>query len=242
MNTPLVPPLARTKLPDLEAVLLDYNGVIGLQPHDEDWHRLATLAGWPEGETEAFQTAFWKRRTAYDAGTITTSMFWSGLLRDGRTAPPGSALLDALRETDTAMWIRTDSEVLGVLRVAQKTAGVPMLLLSNAPRPLADALDGTEWCATLMSRALYSARLGVNKPAARAYQAALAAAHWPAPERTLFIDNLFENCHAAARLGLRTLHYTGDPDEIARHLIPRRSTTVGPAGSGTAATSTALAD
>jgi putative hydrolase of the HAD superfamily len=242
MNSPLVSALSRTELPDLEAVLLDYNGVIGLQPDADDWRQLATLAGWSEDTTEDFEAAFWKRRTPYDEGTITTSTFWSGLLRGDRTAPPGSALLDALRETDTEMWTRTDPEVLRILHAAQTTTGVPMVLISNAPRPLADRLDESEWCATLMSRALYSARLGVNKPAQRAYEAALAAANWPAPERTLFVDNLLENCLAAAQLGLRTLHYTGDPGDLARHLLSRRSATAQPAGSGAAPTSTALAD
>jgi putative hydrolase of the HAD superfamily len=115
------------------------------------------------------------------------------------------------------MWTTTDPAVLSVLRAAH-SAGARMVLLSNAPHPLADALDRTPWCSTLMSKALYSARLGTNKPARRAYEAALEAAGSPRPERTLFVDDRRENCGVAAELGLKTLHFDGDPNTLARHL------------------------
>jgi putative hydrolase of the HAD superfamily len=204
--------------PGLEAVILDYNGVVGLQPDRDQWISLAALAGWPADDLKAFMTAFWRYREDYDAGAISTHVFWSRLLRNGSAAPPGSALLAALRSQDISMWTATDPAVLEVLRSVRAGSGVTMVLLSNAPAPLGDALDREEWCATLMSKALYSARLGCNKPNERAYTAAMAAAGWPDPSRTLFVDNLEPNCTAAARLGLRTLHFRGDATELARHL------------------------
>jgi putative hydrolase of the HAD superfamily len=204
-------------LDGLEAAILDYNGVIGVQPSPAQWGELAELAGWHPQDAEAFQTAFWKRRTAYDEGAITTHVFWDGLLRGGLSARPGSALLTALTHADTQMWMSTDPAVLEVVRAAHR-AGIPMVLLSNAPRPLAAALDETDWCVTLFSKSVYSARIGVNKPHHRAYQAALSAVRWPSPERTLFVDDRADNVAAAARLGLRSHHYTGDLAELARQL------------------------
>jgi putative hydrolase of the HAD superfamily len=213
------PTTASQPLPvdELEAVIWDYNGVLGLQPTADMWSRLAVLAGWPAAHTEIFMRAFWGRRAAYDAGVLSDHSFWRDLVRGGREAGPGSEFLAALRRADTQMWIRTDSAVLEVMHRAH-AVGVPMTLLSNAPLPLASALDDTEWCATLMSRTVYSARIGVNKPEPRAYEAALAAAGWPDPGRTLFVDNEADNIEAAARLGIRTLHYRGDAAELASRL------------------------
>lgn len=202
---------------ELEAVIWDYNGVLGLQPTPDMWSRLAVLAGWPAARTEIFMRAFWGRRAAYDAGALSDHAFWHDLVRGGRQAGPGSELLAALRTTDTEMWTRTDPAVLEVMHRAH-AVGIPMTLLSNAPLPLASALDDTEWCATLMYRTVYSARIGVNKPEDRAYEAALAAAGWPDPGRTLFVDDRADNIEAAARLGIRTLHYRGDPVELASRL------------------------
>ncbi|MFF3256442.1 HAD-IA family hydrolase [Actinacidiphila glaucinigra] len=197
-------------------VVLDYNGVIGTQPDPVDWTRLATLAGWPHHRTHMFEQAFWARRSGYDAGVVTAAEFWSSglVLRTDRTL---GSLLPELIDTDTRMWTRTDPAVVELLQEAHRS-GTRLLLLSNAPHCVADALDGSDWASTLMSKTVYSARIGVNKPARRAYEAALAAAQWPNPAQVLFVDDRAENCQAAARLGMGVLHYTGDPGLLAQHL------------------------
>ncbi|MEU1621483.1 HAD-IA family hydrolase [Streptomyces sp. NPDC005722] len=199
-----------------EAVVFDYNGVIGVQPPAEAWDRLAHLAGWPPDRTPQFQQAFWARRPGYDAGVTTNAQFWSSglVLRTDRTF---ADLLPDLIATDTAMWTEVDPAVVHLLRAAHR-AGTRMVLLSNAPHTVADALDVAEWSCSLMSRTVYSARIGINKPSSKAYEAALAAAGWPDPSQTLFVDDRAENTEAAARLGMRTLHYTGNLAELAAHL------------------------
>ena len=224
MTTPLTP-----STPNLECLILDYNGVIGLQPTQNMWAQLAALAGWPADQTTDFETEFWARRAPYDAGEISTHTFWSGLLRGQLAAPEGSALLDALRSTDAEMWTHTDEAVVQVLQAAHAT-GLRMIILSNAPHPLADALDRAPWCSTLISKTVYSARLGANKPEPRAYEAALVAAGWPEPANTLFVDDRRENCAAAARLGLRTLHFNGDSQTLASR-IPQLVSATGVRGS-----------
>lgn len=198
----------------LEALILDYNGVIGRQPTAPMWAELAKLAGWPTNMHLNFQQAFWADREAYDAGIDSDRAFWTRLVR-GRDLTPG--LLTTLRTTDTAMWLHTDPVVLSILRAAHQ-AGLRQVVLSNAPHPVADGIDATEWRSTLMSAALYSARLGRNKPAPEAYEAALAAAGWPNPATTLFIDDRDSNCQAAQALGISTLHYTGNTSQLARAL------------------------
>ncbi|MFI7094815.1 hypothetical protein [Streptomyces lydicus] len=52
-----------------DTVILDYNGVLGVQPTTTQWLRLARTATW-EAELASFQNAFWSARTLYDAGQL----------------------------------------------------------------------------------------------------------------------------------------------------------------------------
>ncbi|MGW0178300.1 HAD-IA family hydrolase [Nocardia sp. NPDC003345] len=194
-----------------DAVIFDYNGVIGLQPTAPGWAGLAALARWDADRRGPFQDAFWSAREPYDSGDSDDSVFWTAVL--GHC--PELELLTRLRITDTALWTRTDDRVVALLhRVRQ--LGLPMVLLSNAPHPVSDALDDSDW-RPLMTEALYSARLGMNKPHPGTYLNALAATGVSDPGRVLFIDDRADNCRAAADLGLRTLHYTGLPERIGAH-------------------------
>ncbi|MFD5492575.1 HAD-IA family hydrolase [Streptomyces sp. NPDC127091] len=201
-----------TAAPD--AVILDYNGVIGLQPTRSQWFRLARTASWPEDDLTGFQRAFWSAREPYDAGQLSDMAYWTKVLG----AQPGPRLLRELRAVDTDMWTATDDRVLDVLHRAHQT-GLPMVLLSNAPHYLSDVLDTTDWCRHLITRAFYSARLEICKPAPDAYRGALAATGVVDPQRVLFVDDRADNCHAARRLGLRALHYTGRPEALEAALL-----------------------
>jgi putative hydrolase of the HAD superfamily len=199
----------------VDALILDYNGVLGLQPSTAMWTRLADLAEWPDRHLPSFQDAFWAPRNAYDAGELSDLAYWAKVLGHH----PGPRWLRTLRAADTAMWTRTDPRVLDVLYRA-RAAELPMVLLSNAPAHLSDVLDATVWRRELMDDALYSARLGLCKPDPAAYEHALAATGVAEPARVLFVDDREDNCRAAAQLGLRTLHYTGQPAHLERQLLP----------------------
>ncbi|PIM71256.1 hydrolase [Streptomyces sp. JV178] len=206
-----------TANPALDAVILDYNGVIGLQPDADQWRHLADLANRPDDIT-SFQNAFWNAREAYDAGQLSDLAYWARVLG----YHPGPRMLRELRTADTAMWTTVDHRVVSVLRRTHQL-GLPMVLLSNAPHPLSDVLDTHDWCRRLMTQVLYSARLEVCKPDPAAYQQALDATGAADPQRVLFVDDRADNCRAAARLGLRTLHYTGQPADLEAALLPRTS-------------------
>ncbi|MFB6750648.1 HAD family hydrolase [Streptomyces sp. NPDC056353] len=197
-----------------EAVILDYNGVIGLQPTRAQWLRLARTASWPEDDLAAFQRAFWNARELYDAGQLSDLAYWARVLG----AHPGPRLLRELLAADTDMWTATDAGVLSVLRRANAT-GLPMVLLSNAPAHLSTVLDTHDW-RRMMTQALYSARLQLCKPDPATYRRALQATGVRDPRRVLFVDDRPDNCQAAARLGLRTLHYTGSTDALRTALLP----------------------
>ncbi|MGA5200550.1 HAD family hydrolase [Streptomyces variegatus] len=197
------------------ALLLDYNGVLGLQPSTGMWTRLADLAEWPHRHLPSFQDAFWAPRNAYDAGELSDLAYWAKVLGHH----PGPRWLRTLRAADTAMWTRTDPRVLDILYRA-RAAELSMVLLSNAPAHLSNTLDTTDWRRKLMTDALYSARLGLCKPDPTAYEHALAATGVTDPGRVLFVDDREDNCRAAAELGLRTLHYTGQPTHLEQQLLP----------------------
>ncbi|WP_119582232.1 HAD family hydrolase [Streptomyces europaeiscabiei] len=197
------------------ALILDYNGVPGLQPSIAMWTRLADLAEWPDRHLPSFQDAFWAPRNAYDAGELSDLAYWAKVLGHH----PGPRWLRTLRDADTAMWTRTDPRVLDILYRA-RAAGLTMVLLSNAPAHLSNVLDATDWRRDLMDDALYSARLGRCKPDPAAYEHALAATGIADPARVLFVDDREDNCRAAAELGLRTLHYTGQPTDLEEQLLP----------------------
>jgi putative hydrolase of the HAD superfamily len=191
------------------AVVLDFNGVLGVQPTEAMWENLTATAGWPADQSGYFKAAFWNARDAYDAGTITDAEFWTEVLG----TEPTPRHLDELRAADTAMWTRTDDRVLAVLRRVRE-AGLPLVLLSNAPHMLAAALDDSSWRRELFTEAVYSARLGLCKPDPAAYQQALAATG-TAPEHVLFVDDRLDNCATARELGMQALHFTGDASELA---------------------------
>lgn len=197
---------------EFDAVIFDYNGVIGLQPTVPMWTELAGLAGWHADRLGHFQNAFWSAREPYDSGESGDTDFWTAVLGHR----PDPELLTRLRTVDAALWTRTDHRVVALLQQARQT-GLPMVLLSNAPHPVSDALDEADW-RTLMTDALYSARLGMNKPHPDTYRNALTATGVHDPGRVLFVDDRIDNCRAAAHLGLRTLHYTGSPTDIEAHL------------------------
>lgn len=179
------------------------------------WSRLADLAEWPGRHLPSFQDAFRGPRNAYDAGELSDLAYWAKVLGHH----PGARWLRTLLAADTAMWTRTDPRVLDILYRA-RAARLTMVLLSNAPARLSSTLDATDWRRELMDDALYSARLGLCKPDTTVYEHALTATGVADPGRVLFADDREDNCRAAAELGLRTLHYTGQPADFERQLLP----------------------
>jgi putative hydrolase of the HAD superfamily len=89
-------------------------------------------------------------------------------------------------------------------------AGVRFALLSNAPEPLAAAIDRSEWSASF-DRRFYSCRLGLAKPDPAVYEAVLDDLG-ATPQSVLFIDDRTENVLAATALGLQAVRFTSAED------------------------------
>lgn len=197
--------------------LADYNGVIGRQPRPRDWTRLARIAGWHPEALSPFQDLFWEQRPDYDRGAITGEEFWA---RMGCPAADRAAALHA----DTAMWLRTDRQVLDLLRGARHR-GIRLALLSNAPDGVARAIEQAPW-ATEFDILRFSCDLQANKPDAEAYEQTLddMGVSLAGRAAVVFVDDRIDNTEAARALGLAGHHFTGDPRALAAELDDHRRT------------------
>jgi hypothetical protein len=73
---------------------------------------------------------------------------------------------------DVAGWMTLNPRTLPALIKFGSHAGVRLALLSNAPEPLATAIDQGGWSPSF-DRRFYSCRLGLAKPDSAAYEAVL---------------------------------------------------------------------
>jgi putative hydrolase of the HAD superfamily len=193
---------------DLRWAIIDFNGVLGRHPTYDHWSALAKTSVWP-GTTAQLQQAFWEQRAVYDAGQISEQEFWRPL------AGPGASL-EQVADLDAAMWLEVDPQVLDVLQDAAAD-GVRLVMLSNAPVPVADLITAAPWT-SIFDSLLFSCHLRINKPSRGAYWAALEAAGNAAPADVLFVDDREDNISAAHQLGLHTHHYQGRPADLAADL------------------------
>src|SRR3984957_13211445 len=181
-------------------LLSDYGEVISDPLPAETILELADLAG---QQADEFRDRYWKFRPPYDLGQSDRA-YWSAVLGRDRQAEP--RLVEAMVRVDIAGWMTLNRRTLPALTTFATHAGVRLALLSNAPEPLAAAIDQSEWSASF-DRRFYSCRLGLAKPDSAAYEAVLAGLA-ATPPSVLFIDDRAENVLAATALGLRAVRFT----------------------------------
>jgi putative hydrolase of the HAD superfamily len=185
-------------------VLADFGEVISEPLPAETMLELADLAGQPADE---FRDRYWKFRPPYDLGQSDRA-YWSAVL--GRELQAEPRLVAAMVRVDVAGWIPLNPRTLPALIKFGTHAGVRLALLSNAPEPLATAIDRSGWSASF-DRRFYSCRLGLAKPDPAVYQAVLDDLG-ATPESVLFIDDRAENVLAATALGLQAVRFTSAED------------------------------
>lgn len=170
-------------------IVFDLGGV--LVPSDRVLPVLAAELGVPES---AFVPAYWTGRHAFDLGGDTGS-YWSGVLGAlGRDTDP--ALTRRLTAIDAQKWATLTEESAALLA---RLAGERLALLSNAPKPLADAVRAATW-STRMDRLAFSAELGLLKPDPAIYARADEVLD-TRPDTTVFFDDRPENVAAAREHG-----------------------------------------
>jgi putative hydrolase of the HAD superfamily len=181
-------------------LLVDYGEVISAPLGQQTITELAALAEQP-GET--FLGRYWHYRPAYDLGQPPAG-YWSQVLdRDLSGAP---RIVGRLTDIDVHGWLGVNPLTLRTLLGYAQRTGAPLALLSNAPEPLARAIDHSPWSQHFDHR-YYSCRLGAAKPDPQAFQLVLSDLGVP-PDGVLFIDDRAENTRTARELGMPAITFT----------------------------------
>jgi putative hydrolase of the HAD superfamily len=190
----------------IEALIMDYGGVLSL-PQPDDWSQ---VVGQRLGVTaELFYAAYWQHREAYDAG-LPAREYWERVL--GRLGlSPQTANIETLIQLDVASWTRYREEVWDVVRGFRFRGGRTAFLSNGVPEAMG-RIRAERLLESSFDAVIVSCEVGVAKPDPRIYQICLSQLGVDA-DRTLFVDDRLENLEAAAKLGIRTLHF-GSEDAI----------------------------
>jgi putative hydrolase of the HAD superfamily len=208
----------RLTVPDpARRLLVDYGEVLSAPLAEDAIADLAALAGQPRA---AFLDRYWGFRPAYDLGQPPLE-YWSAVLDRDLSGSP--RLADRLTRVDVRGWLRRRPLTLRVLLGHAHRTGARLALLSNAPEPLARAIDQRHWSRHFDHR-YYSCRLGAAKPAPQAFQLVIGDLG-ERPDEMLFIDDRAENTRAARELGLRTITFTSAGDLDRQLRVPTLSRT-----------------
>jgi putative hydrolase of the HAD superfamily len=202
-----------------QRLLVDYGEVLSAPLAEDAIADLAALAGQPRA---ALLDRYWRLRPAYDLGQP-AGEYWSAVLdRDLGGAP---RIVDRLTRVDVRGWLGRNPLTLRALLGHAHRTGARLALLSNAPEPLARAIDRHPWSRHFDHR-YYSCRLGVAKPAPAAFRLVLSDLG-AEPGEVLFIDDRAENTRTARDLGMRTITFTsaGDLDRELRVIAGATSAT-----------------
>ncbi|WP_165400094.1 HAD-IA family hydrolase [Motilibacter rhizosphaerae] len=187
------------------ALLLDYGCVLSLPQPPDAVRALESVA--PDVAPADFWRGYWDVRLAYDEGMADDVYLASVLGRE-----PTAAEVGRFVELDTAGWLHLEERMTGVLPGLHER-GVPVGLLSNAPFPLARALERQPWAKAFTSLT-FSADLGIAKPRPEAYLAA-ARALGAEPAAVVFVDDRAENVAAADAVGMTGVHHTDVAETLA---------------------------
>jgi putative hydrolase of the HAD superfamily len=184
----------------IDWLLVDYGETISTPFRSAAVNELAKLAG---QKASYFLRRYWDSRPEYDLGQP-TEIYWSRVLR--RDQSDLCSLVVTLNQIDVQGWMGLNRLALRTMLTYARQTGTRMALLSNAPEPLAAAIDRSDWSHHFSHR-FYSCRLGHAKPDPAAFTTALDRLGAD-PHRVLFIDDRAENTLAAEALNIPTITFT----------------------------------
>jgi putative hydrolase of the HAD superfamily len=184
----------------IDWLLVDYGEVLSRALPEATFTELAAIADLRRDE---FRERYWRYRPEYDRGQ-TPLRYWSAVLDRDLIWQP--SLVERLTAVDVEGWSGLNTAaLLTTLNTARRTR-TRLALLSNAPEPLAEAIEHSHWVRHFDYR-FYSCRLRRLKPEPDAFTDALRIMD-AEPEHVLFIDDRAENTAAAADLGISTITFT----------------------------------
>lgn len=188
-----------TKGTSMNQVLIDYGEVLSRPLAAEAMSGLAHQLGMSLPE---FRQRYWEHRAPYDRGQPDRE-YWQTVARRDLD----EATIATLVRIDVNGWLHLDPGALAWLSDLV-SAGLRPWLLSNAPHPLADAVQLLP-IAPFFEGMLFSCRIGQAKPSPDCFVAALQAMG-ATPESVTFIDDRQANIDAAAGLGMYARLFSGE--------------------------------
>jgi len=194
----------------VRGLVLDYGDVLS-RPHRLDaFQPMAQRLG---VTLDALRAAYWQHRRAYDGG-LPAADYWRRVL-DTAGVPGGreARAVEPLVAADVASWTDYREEVW-TLAQAFRAAGGRTAFLSNGVPEIVAHLRQTRGLDSAFDAVVVSCEVGLLKPDPAIFRLCLDRLG-VAPDRALFVDDRVENVEAAGRLGIRTLHFTGD-DAVPR--------------------------
>lgn len=192
----------------LHALILDYGNMLTLPQAPDVLDAMAARLGVAAG---TFTTAYWEYRRAYDLGDYSAAGYWGRVLGSLGRRPEEiaeRALLDWLVERDGESWMRYRDEVWDLVREV-RGRHLRTAMLSNMPTALAACIRRDRALEDWFDTVIISAEIRRAKPDPLIYQLCLARLDAD-PSQALFVDDRPENVAAAAELGMRTVHFTGE--------------------------------
>jgi len=189
----------------IEALILDYGGVLSFpQSHD----RVAAMAKLLGSPVDEFERAYHEYRDEYDAGVYAPVEYWERVLaRLAREHLASPSLTAALIEEDIASWSDFRENVWALAKEFH-AKGARLAFLSNNVPPLMERLRDRGRLAPF-DVVMASCELGFCKPDPRIYRVCLEALR-VRPTEALLVDDTPVNVDAASALGIESLLFEGD--------------------------------
>jgi putative hydrolase of the HAD superfamily len=184
----------------LRGVILDYGGVLSLEPSDVALARLHALCGL---DADVFAAAWLENRRGYDLGELSAADYWA--LVAGRRCD--DELLRQVVAADVDSWAETDPAMVAWI-AALKDAGLRVGLLSNMPREHWLAFERRHDWLGLCDHVTVSWERRAVKPEAAIYCHSLEGLGLEPPE-AVFVDDRADNVEAAEQLGLHGVIFAG---------------------------------
>ena len=189
----------------VDALILDFGEVL---VHPQSADAIARMAQLVHVSAPEFQTRYWAHRVAYDSG-LPAADYWRRVLEGLDPAPDDlDPIVADLIAADYDSWTVYRPDVWAIAR-GFKAAGGRTAILSNGVPEIMGRLLRERSLAEFFDAIVVSYEVGCAKPDPAIYRICLDRLKVPA-EAALFVDDRIENLEAASRLGIQTLHFTGD--------------------------------
>jgi putative hydrolase of the HAD superfamily len=191
------------------ALILDYGDVLTGPQRPEC---VAAMAARLDVGLDAFQAAYWQHRRPYDGGQPAAE-YWRRVLETLERDATARDLIDWLVGMDVASWTDYREPVWALAREFRARGGRTGFLSNGIPE-VAARLRAERGLDSVFDAVVVSSEVGLTKPDPRIFRLCLDRLHVEAGD-ALFVDDKAENVEAAARVGLRVLHFVG-PDAVDR--------------------------